>query len=1210
MNWSNGVVPGPNDTAEFSGSANSPYGSYVDTAFTVGALVIDSSWGTSGGAISVNAPLTLNGLSDGNSGQWSSGNMITLNADLINKGTFTLTGSGTQGLFVGGVTAYSLVNQGSIIQADPSNLTLNGAAVLDNQGSYTFQGDGDITGVLSVVYASTVINSGTITKDAGTGNSVINVTTLNNSGTFDVATGTLTLQPSNGTFTGGASTDFDVADGAVLNLLNGGSATFTGSISGMPTGPLHTGTVQFGSGTLGIGSGGATFNFPTGMFQWSGGRIDVSAGSLTNANALTLTGSGTQDLFGSVYGNALINQGTIVQAGPSNLTLTGAAVLNNQGSYTFQDDGDITGVLYVVYGSTVINSGTITKAAGTGNSVINVTTFNNSGMFDVATGTLTLQPTSGTFAGGASPLFNVADGAVVNLLNGGSATFTGTISGVPTGPAQTGIVQFNNGTLATGNGGATFNFPTGMFQWGGGRIDVSAGSLTNADALTLTGSGTQDLFGTLSGNALINQGTTVQAGPSNLTLTGAVLLNNQGSYTFQADGSISQVGFVGYAGSLTNSGTITKAAGTGNSVINVSALNDSGTFNVASGTLTLQPTSGTFAGGASPLFNVADGAVVNLLNGGSATFTGTISGVPTGPAQTGIVQFNNGTLTIGSGGATFDFPTGMFQWSGGHIDVSAGSLTNANALTLTGSGTQDLFGGTVPNINGNALINQGTIVQAGPSNLTLTGDAWLNNQGSYTFQDNGNISGVASFIYAGTVTNSGTITKAAGTGTSVINVATFSSTGTVEALSGTLSIPSAPTVSGGTLGSGTWIVGANSTLSLNANISTLAAAAILQGPGANFTNLPTVTSITSTGQLVIEGGLAFSTSGNLSNAGTINLEPGTLNVGGTYTQTSVGALGIGLGGLTAGTQFGQLIVNGTASLDGTLNVSLINEFAPAVGNSFQIMTFGSRSPADSDFPTKNGLNLSNGLVFTPVYHPTDLTLTTVQASQSPTITTNPTNQTVTASQTATFMAAASGNPTPTVQWQVSTDGGNTFSSIAGATIATLSFTAAAAQNGDEYRAVFSNSVGTATTSAATLTVDFAPTVTSNPTNQTVNAGETASFTAAASDGNPTPTTVQWQVSTDGGNTFSNIPGATIATLSFTTIASQNGDEYQAVFSNAAGLSATTSRRHPDGGLRPLGHQQPHQPDGQRWGNGHLHGGGQRRQPHAHHGAVAGEHRRR
>ena len=52
--------------------------------------------------------------------------------------------------------------------------------------------------------------------------------------------------------------------------------------------------------------------------------------------------------------------------------------------------------------------------------------------------------------------------------------------------------------------------------------------------------------------------------------------------------------------------------------------------------------------------------------------------------------------------------------------------------------------------------------------------------------------------------------------------------------------------------------------------------------------------------------------------------------------------------------------------------------------------------------------------------------------------------------------------------------------------------------------------------------------------------------------------MQWQVSTDGGNTFSNIAGATSTTFSFTATAAQNGDEYQAVFSNTAGLSATTS----------------------------------------------------
>ena len=184
------------------------------------------------------------------------------------------------------------------------------------------------------------------------------------------------------------------------------------------------------------------------------------------------------------------------------------------------------------------------------------------------------------------------------------------------------------------------------------------------------------------------------------------------------------------------------------------------------------------------------------------------------------------------------------------------------------------------------------------------------------------------------------------------------------------------------------------------------------------------------------------------------------------------------------------------------------------------------------------------------------TLTVNTAQFAPTVTTQPASQTVTAGQTATFTAAASGNPTPTVQWQVSTNGGSTFSNIPGATSTTFSFTATAAQNGDEYQAVFSNSVGTATTSAATLTVDFAPTVTTQPASQTVTAGQTATFTAAAS-GNPTPT-VQWQVSTNGGSTFSNILGATSTTLSFTATAAQNGDEYQAVFSNSIGTATTSA----------------------------------------------------
>src|SRR5438309_6566825 len=101
---------------------------------------------------------------------------------------------------------------------------------------------------------------------------------------------------------------------------------------------------------------------------------------------------------------------------------------------------------------------------------------------------------------------------------------------------------------------------------------------------------------------------------------------------------------------------------------------------------------------------------------------------------------------------------------------------------------------------------------------------------------------------------------------------------------------------------------------------------------------------------------------------------------------------------------------------------------------------------------------------------------------APSVTTNPANQSVAAGSTATFTAAANGNPTPTVQWQVSTNGGATFTNIAGATATTLSFTAQVSNNGNQYRAVFTNTVGSATTTAATLTVgQIAPVVTwANP----------------------------------------------------------------------------------------------------------------------------------
>jgi hypothetical protein len=130
----------------------------------------------------------------------------------------------------------------------------------------------------------------------------------------------------------------------------------------------------------------------------------------------------------------------------------------------------------------------------------------------------------------------------------------------------------------------------------------------------------------------------------------------------------------------------------------------------------------------------------------------------------------------------------------------------------------------------------------------------------------------------------------------------------------------------------------------------------------------------------------------------------------------------------------------------------------------------------------------------------------------PTITTQPGNQTVTAGQTATFTAAATGSPTPTVQWQMSTAGSGTFSNVSGATSTTLSFTTALSQNGNQYLAVFTNSAGTALTTAATLTVN--PATTKVPIQY-----EPENLMSSSVSSGPTYRAFAWSGFTDGNGTI-------------------------------------------------------------------------------------------
>ena len=98
---------------------------------------------------------------------------------------------------------------------------------------------------------------------------------------------------------------------------------------------------------------------------------------------------------------------------------------------------------------------------------------------------------------------------------------------------------------------------------------------------------------------------------------------------------------------------------------------------------------------------------------------------------------------------------------------------------------------------------------------------------------------------------------------------------------------------------------------------------------------------------------------------------------------------------------------------------------------------------------------------------------TVTSCTAPEVTTQPISQSITYGQNALFQTAASGTPTPTVQWQVSTNGGGSWTNLGGQTATNLTLTKpTVAMSGNQYRAVFTNTCtpATATSNAATLTV--------------------------------------------------------------------------------------------------------------------------------------------
>jgi hypothetical protein len=834
----------------------------------------------------------------------------TLQGATVTAGT-TLVGTTSGGTLDGVTLDGNITLTGSFgspgYVAITNNLTLNGTATL------TYAGGTAGGGVLRFDTTESLLGTGTVNFS---NNNTTNAIWLPNAGT------TLTISP--GITVHGVTGDI----GIDADLGLGGSANVS---------IVNQGTIKSdGGGTIKV-EGTGWKNAAGGVMQASGGRLTF-AGSWTNAGAISVASGSTLNLGGTF---ATTDLGTYTSAGTVNLTGT----LNNAGNTLTLDDG--AGNPNPV-ASWAIRGGTI-----------------SGGTVAVANG----ATLSGTTAGGT------LDGLTLD----GNITLTGSF-GSP------GYVAVVNGL--TLNGMATLTYAGGTAGGGVLRFDTTE---------SLLGTGTVDFSNNSTTNAiwLPNAGTALTIGPG-ITVHGVT-----GDIGIDAD-----LGLGGSANvSVVNQGTI-KSDGGGVLTINGSGWQNTGTLTEASSTLDL---AGTFTtSGLGSL--TGNGGAINfqgtLTNNGTLTLAGAAVSpqyaLAGGTITGGTVAATNGSQLTGLGGildgVTLAAPLLVGQTLNNLVNVKDGLTLSQNTITMEGNGALNFLGsqtlggagsvnyadnltnnglkglyvpnagdkltiapgilihgltGFVGSAGGGSVANNGTIAADGGGTITVQGDTnyaagtltagtWqvsgsstlrllganistnaanilLDGAGGHLYQDSGSGNALAAFA-----------ANAAAGGFTIQNGANFTAAGSFSN-AGTITIGSGSTFAPG---------GAASNYTQSGG-ATYLAAGTLGATGAPIN---------------VNGGFLSgpgTVKGNLTNAGEVDVgsAPGLLTVSGTYTQTAAGVLGLKVGGTTAGSQFDQVNISGTAALGGTLNVSLINGFGPSVPSTFTVVT--AQGSTTGNFSTTN-----------------------------------------------------------------------------------------------------------------------------------------------------------------------------------------------------------------------------------------------------------------
>ena len=448
-----------------------------------------------------------------------------------------------------------------------------------------------------------------------------------------------------------------------------------------------------------------------------------------------------------------------------------------------------------------------------------------------------------------------------------------------TAPIESPVVVSVASTLLI-SANATLDFVTGNEKLTVDGLFDSTGtsSIINA-AITVTATGTLELTGgtlTIDPSTINNAGTLKADGAeldlsdiTTFTNTGLLLATNHGLLVLSGDNVTStspgtvQVdygatlnfeGSIISGGALNVSGVFDSTGISSSSITNAAVtITSTGTLELTGGTLTIDPSTINNAGTLK-----ADGAELDL--NGITTFTNTGLLLAT---DAGLLVLNGDT--VNNVGGTIEVDSGSTIELINGTTITGGTITDSGLIDVIGSSAID--GSSGPAVD--ATLNGGAVTVE--SGQTLTLDNVTVNGTSFT--DTGTIKVDAGHkltlkgtdsISGGAITNLGTVDVAAGTTT--IATDTFTNTGALLTIEGTLAL-NGTTITGGII--------TDSGLIDSTGISSITNAAI---------------TITSTGTLESTGGTLTIDPSSINNAGLLEANGGALDLDSITTFTNSGML--------------------------------------------------------------------------------------------------------------------------------------------------------------------------------------------------------------------------------------------------------------------------------------------------------------------------------